>query len=166
MFDRGKVLVMFAGIAWLCMHHGAVAAKVSRESGMVFVNTGSGYQVLEEDTELPPGGKVMVRPGGIAVITYSSSCVVRAGPGRVWIVAAEPPCSLPDAAIADRIAWEVKPKPATDIVPPTATVSPAAPDAQSDQVNSGLLFLGVAAAAEAELTFGLRHRTYERPASP
>jgi hypothetical protein len=70
----------------------ADAATVSKRSGGVLINKGSGFVTLGADAELAPGQQVMVQQGGSASIVYASNCVVRVGSG-VWFVQAVPPCA-------------------------------------------------------------------------
>ena len=69
------------------------AATVSGPSGSVFVNRGSGFVPLAGDTELAPGGRVMVQPGAVAVITYGTACTVKVDSGRVWTIQGAAPCA-------------------------------------------------------------------------
>ena len=47
---------------------------------------------MTRDTELAPGSQVMVRPGALAMITYSTDCVVRVGSG-LWVIQPAAPCA-------------------------------------------------------------------------
>src|SRR5262245_42479308 len=69
------------------------AATVSGPSGAVLVNEGNGFQPLKGATEVAPGASVMVRPGVVATITYSSSCAVKVGSERVWTIQSQAPCA-------------------------------------------------------------------------
>src|SRR5262245_36293924 len=68
-----------------------IAATVSSHGGLVLVGKGDGFRPVTGSIELPPGGRVMVKPGGLATITYSASCTVRVGPG-FWLVQDKVPC--------------------------------------------------------------------------
>jgi hypothetical protein len=70
----------------------ASAATVANQGGTVLVSKGEGFTPIAFDTDLPPGGQVMVKPGGLAKITYSNECAVRVGPG-VWQVQPAAPCA-------------------------------------------------------------------------
>lgn len=77
---------------FLLAHATADAATVSKRSGRVLINAGSGFVTLGADAELGPGQQIMVQQGGSASIVYASNCVVRVGSG-VWFVQAVPPCA-------------------------------------------------------------------------
>ena len=109
----------------------ADAATVSKQSGAVLINTGSGFSPILSDAELAPGHQIMVQPGGLASITYANNCVVRVGSG-IWLVQAAPPC----ANGATEIDFTTRMNQATDPTPP-----PAVPPL--------LLFGGVAAGTAA-----------------
>lgn len=68
------------------------AATVSRETGEVLINQGSGFVALAAPAELAPGAQIMVRPGGSALIAYAGDCTLRVGAGRVWTVQGKAPC--------------------------------------------------------------------------
>ena len=70
----------------------ATAATVGSQSGELMINSGAGFQVVRSSAEVASGAQIMVR-NGTAVISYSSTCSVRVGPGRVWTVAPAAPCS-------------------------------------------------------------------------
>jgi hypothetical protein len=70
----------------------ANAAVVASVSGTVLVNGGDGFAPISSATELAPGGRVLVQPGSVAMITYPSDCVVRVGEG-VWRVQPAAPCA-------------------------------------------------------------------------
>ena len=69
----------------------ALAATVSPQSGIVQVNTGSGFGQIHETAQVPPGTQIMVEPGGSALISYEN-CQVKVGAHQVWSVAAKSPC--------------------------------------------------------------------------
>ncbi len=71
----------------------ADAATISPVSGEVLVNKGDGFVAISSGAELAPGGQLMVRPGGVAVISYASGCTVQVGAGRIWVVQDNPPCT-------------------------------------------------------------------------
>jgi hypothetical protein len=83
---------LLAACAVLCLPYVANAATVANQSGTVLVSRGEGFTPIENDTDLAPGGQVMVKPGGLAKITYSNGCTVRVGPG-VWQVQLAAPCA-------------------------------------------------------------------------
>ena len=71
----------------------AEAATVSNRAGAVLVSRGDkGFQPIVADAEVPPGGRVMVQPGGLATITYADGCTVRVGSGY-WVVQEAAPCA-------------------------------------------------------------------------
>ena len=67
------------------------AATVSNEGGNILVSAGEAFEPITSSKELPPGGRVMVKPGGQALISYTSNCRVRVGQGR-WHVRDKAPC--------------------------------------------------------------------------
>jgi hypothetical protein len=83
---------LLAACVVLCLPYVANAATVANQGGTVLVSKGEGFTPIAFDTDLPPGGQVMVKPGGLAKITYSNECTVRVGPG-VWQVQPAAPCA-------------------------------------------------------------------------
>jgi hypothetical protein len=69
----------------------AEAATVSGQGGTVLVSSGDAFVPLSGSTELAAGGRVMVRPGGTAIINYGN-CTVRVGSG-FWLVQEAAPCA-------------------------------------------------------------------------
>jgi hypothetical protein len=69
----------------------ADAAMVSSQAGTVLVSKGDGFVSLATQSEVVPGTRVMVRPGGLALITYAGNCTVRVGSG-LWVVQERTPC--------------------------------------------------------------------------
>lgn len=78
--------------AMLLGAHSVNAATISNLGGVVLVSKGDGFSPIASNAELAPGSQIMVRPGGLASITYGNNCVVRVGPG-VWLVQDAPPCA-------------------------------------------------------------------------
>ena len=70
----------------------AEAATVARVVGTVLVSKGDGFAPIIGATELASGGRVLVQPGSVAMITYPGDCVVRVGTG-VWHVQPAAPCA-------------------------------------------------------------------------
>jgi hypothetical protein len=89
---------LLAACAVLCLPYVANAATVANQGGTVLVSKGDGFTPVANDTDLPPGARVMVKPGGLAKITYSNECAVRVGPG-VWQVQPSAPCAKGNAEI-------------------------------------------------------------------
>ena len=67
------------------------AATVLNEGGAVLVSAGEGFEPINGSKELAPGGRVMVKSGGLATIAYSANCSVRVGSG-LWMVQEKAPC--------------------------------------------------------------------------
>ncbi|HZV20542.1 MAG TPA: hypothetical protein VE986_03255 [Hyphomicrobiales bacterium] len=86
-----KLTAIFALAALLCSQ--AHAATVTSESGTVLVNSGGGFVPVMGSVDVPPGTKIMVQPGGMALLTYPNNYTLRIGPGQVWEVQANPPGS-------------------------------------------------------------------------
>src|SRR5262245_63470630 len=55
------------------------------------VSKGDGFVPLAAAAEMMPGSKVMVGPGGVAMIVYAGGCIVRVGSG-LWVVQDAAPC--------------------------------------------------------------------------
>jgi hypothetical protein len=108
MLKRSKLTAIAVCGLPLFGNYAASAATVSRESGVVLVNRGSGFVQLAGDAELAPGDQVMVRPGGSAAIIYSSDCIVRVAPGLVSAVQENAPCKI--GVLAESVAWQ-RPQP-------------------------------------------------------
>jgi len=68
------------------------AATVSNQAGTVLVGRDQGFVPISGSVELAPGGRIMVRPGGVATVTYNGSCTVRIGSG-FWVVQEASPCT-------------------------------------------------------------------------
>src|SRR5262245_2929761 len=83
---------LFAGLLSFAMAASPLsAATVSNEGGAVLVSMGEGFEPITSSKELPPGGRVMVKLGGLATIAYSANCSVRVGSG-LWLVQEKAPC--------------------------------------------------------------------------
>jgi hypothetical protein len=76
---KPRRLAALVACAVLCAPYVANAAVVASVTGNVLVSTGDGFARISGATELAPGGRVLVQPGGLAMITYPSDCVVRVG---------------------------------------------------------------------------------------
>jgi hypothetical protein len=103
---------------FLLGHTAADAATVSKRSGGVLINRGSGFVTLGADAELTPGQQVMVQQGGSASIVYANNCVVRLGSG-VWFVQAVPPCAngATEIDFTGRMNQATPPTEPTDVTP-------------------------------------------------
>jgi len=69
----------------------AHATTLTPQGGTVHVNTGSGFVAVDGNTPVAGAAKVMVSPGGSALVTYSNTCSVRLASG-VWTIQDQPPC--------------------------------------------------------------------------
>ena len=84
--------VLFAGLLSTAMAASPLsAATVLNEGGAVLVSAGEGFEPIKGSKELAPGGRVMVKSGGLATIAYSANCSVRVGSG-LWMVQEKAPC--------------------------------------------------------------------------
>jgi hypothetical protein len=84
--------VCVALVAGVVLAEGAGAATVGSVEGEVLINRGDGYRSVKGTlSDVPAGTRLMVRPGGSAIITYSGNCAVRIAAG-VWSVNEQPPC--------------------------------------------------------------------------
>jgi hypothetical protein len=136
------------------------AATVSSESGTVLISNGDGFVPIAGSVQLAPGGQVMVRPGGMALITYSSDCAVRAGPGRIWAIEAKAPCAK--TSIVQSVA--LQPDLPSDGGSPAPT-QPLPNSPASQQLDDTVLLLGgVAIATGLGIVIAQDH--HDRPASP
>jgi hypothetical protein len=68
------------------------AATLQAIKGSVLINQGAGYQPAGEPTAPKVGDLVMAKAGGSAQVVYNAQCSVAVTPGKVVIIAAEPPC--------------------------------------------------------------------------
>jgi len=91
MFSKPSKVLVAALISTSVATNSTMAAMVSNEGGTILASAGDGFQPIRSSIELPPGGRVMVKSGGLATITYSSNCTVRVGSG-VWLVQDKAPC--------------------------------------------------------------------------
>jgi hypothetical protein len=124
------------------------AATVSNEGGSVLVSKGKGFSPIASHAEVAPGSQVLVRPGGLAVITYADNCAVRVGSG-VWLVQDAPPCA-DGATLIDftgRMNQQAEP-------PPLPGIDPA------------VVVGGVIVAGAIGLAVVLSQNQNDRPASP
>jgi hypothetical protein len=85
-----KILAMAAALAQFQVSM-ANAATVSGQNGTVLIGQGDGFAPLNAPAEVAPGTRIMVRPGGMATVTYAGNCVVRLGSG-LWMVQSSSPC--------------------------------------------------------------------------
>ena len=99
------------------------AATLAPQSGTVHVNIGSGFTEVQGDTVGPAATKVMVSPGGAALVTYSSDCSVRLASG-VWTVPEHPPCKQGVAMIdfTNRMNQETPPTDGADSLTTTLVI--------------------------------------------
>lgn len=84
-------MALIAFCAVLHGNPGANAAVISRQNGDVLVSNEKGFAPVSREATLAPGGRVLVRPGGLALIMYEGNCTVRVGPG-FWLVQNGRPC--------------------------------------------------------------------------
>jgi hypothetical protein len=89
---KPRKLALLAACAVLSVPSVADAAVVANATGIVLISKGNGFAPVASDTELAPGGRVLVQPGSVAMITYPSGCVVRVGAG-IWQVQPAAPCA-------------------------------------------------------------------------
>ena len=97
----------------------ADAATVSNRGGDVLISKGQGFVPVSGYAELPAGAQVLVRPGGVATISYASTCTVRVGSG-VWLVQDKAPCTdgTTEIDFTTRMNQQAPPPPAGDDVDP------------------------------------------------
>jgi hypothetical protein len=61
----------------------ALSATLQEVQGPVLVSSGGGFQRVGSGTPVGVGTRVMVRPGGSAVVVHSDGCREVVGPGEV-----------------------------------------------------------------------------------
>ncbi len=94
---------------------GAAAAVVSSQAGTVLISKDDGFVPLLARSEVAAGTRVMVRPGGSALIAYAGNCAVLVGSG-LWLVQEKAPCRE-GVALID-FTGRMNQEPATDEEPP------------------------------------------------
>ena len=67
------------------------AATISNIQGKVLVNKGNGFVEAQPGTQIAPGDRVMVQPGGSAQVTYPNGAVGSLQPGGIFTLPATPP---------------------------------------------------------------------------
>lgn len=91
----------------------ADAATITGYQGTVLANAGQGFRQVTAGTEVAPGTRIMVNPGGNAQITYSSTCIVRLPVAGVYVVPTEQEClaaqNNPAANVAANTPWNLSP---------------------------------------------------------
>lgn len=90
-FMPRRLVALVSAFALAFGSAGVEAATVSKQAGTVLVNTGNAFVPLSGSADLAPGSQVMVRPGGLATISYDN-CTVRVGSG-FWLVQEASPCA-------------------------------------------------------------------------
>jgi hypothetical protein len=153
-----KIGIMALSVA-LVGPFAASAATVSNQGGTVLISKGDGFAPIAADAELAPGGRVMVRPGGLALITYASDCAVRVGSG-LWVIQEKAPCTK-GAALIDFTGRMNQQPPAQD-PPQDPPEEPPAPG-----INPTVIVLGgVVVAGAVGLAIVLSQNNDDKPASP
>ena len=90
-FMPRRLIALVSAFALAFGSGGVQAATVSKQVGTVLVSTGKAFEPLSGSADLAPGSQVMVRPGGLATISYGN-CSVRVGSG-FWLVQEASPCA-------------------------------------------------------------------------
>jgi hypothetical protein len=139
----------------------AGAATVASQAGTVLISKGDGFAPIGAEAEIAAGGRVMVRPGGVALITYASDCSVRVGSG-LWLIQEKSPCTNGTTLIDFTGRMNQQP-PAQD--PPQDPPPEEPPPAPG--INPTVLVLGgVAIAGGVGLAIVLSQNSDNNPASP
>jgi hypothetical protein len=94
---------------------GAGAAVASNQAGTVLIRKGDGFVPLLARSEVAASTRVMVRPGGLALIAYAGNCTVRVGSG-LWLVQEKAPCR--EGVVLIDFTGRMNQEPATDEEPP------------------------------------------------
>ncbi len=90
---RAFLVVSAALFATFWVSQVTQAATVASIQGEVLINSGEGFKPIPGTLgDVKAGSMVMVRPGGLATITYASTCSVRV-PSGVWAIQASAPCT-------------------------------------------------------------------------
>lgn len=84
------LLVVFLGLP-------ASAATIQSVEGQASINSGTGFKKVKSGTQANVGDRVMVSPGGSAVLMYSDGCEVKVQPDSVTTVSAQSPCASPSS---------------------------------------------------------------------
>ena len=106
------------------------AASISVQSGQVLINNGQGFIPVSNVVEAGSGAQILVREGGVAIISYGPSCSVHLGGNRVWRIAPKAPCASGSKTInlAQPIGYVGRPGPWQTAVastpPPPVIIAP------------------------------------------
>jgi hypothetical protein len=71
----------------------ARAATLEGLQGVVLVDRGGGFSIVNGPTQLKPGDSVIANPGGTAQIVYADGCRVPVNPGDVVATLQQSPCA-------------------------------------------------------------------------
>jgi hypothetical protein len=140
----------------------ASAATVSTQGGTVLVSEGDGFVPISGQAKLAPGGRVMVRPGGVATIAYNADCTVRVGSG-VWLVQTAAPCK-PGTTMID-FTGRMHQQPPAD-PPADPPVDPPTEDPPGGLTPTTGLIIGGVVVGGIVLGLTLGQSSEDRPASP
>lgn len=90
--EWGPMRKILSALLFLALSLQAVdAATLSSIQGQVLVNKGNGFVQAQPGTEIAPGDRVLVQPGGSAQITYPNGAVGSLEPGGIFTVPTVPP---------------------------------------------------------------------------
>lgn len=82
-------------LLWCAGAHAAtVSDNLNTATGLVLLNTGTGFRSVTTPVDAGAGSRVTARPGGEGRVTYSDGCVVFVNPPEVYTVTEESPCKL------------------------------------------------------------------------
>lgn len=130
-----RLSALLVSVCLGCLSISVEAASVAPQSGTVYVNAGAGFVPIEATTPLAPAAKVMVSPGGSALVTYSDTCAVRLSSG-VWSLPAQAPCAAGVALLDFSTRMNQEAPPVTEEGPGTTTL-----------IVGGIVVAGVVTAA-------------------
>lgn len=96
----GKNSVRWASLAVVMAALSPAEAAVLTANGVVMVNRGNGFQVVQGATEVNPGDSVLVNEGS-AQLTYPDGTTASLEPGQLHSVAEAPPAGTPGTPPAE-----------------------------------------------------------------
>jgi hypothetical protein len=97
MIVRLAVIVAVTTILPL-MSTAARAAMLQEIQGVVLIDRGGGFDIIDGPTQLNPGDSVIANPGGAAQVVYPDGCRIPVEPGAVIAAQKKSPCSKEGAA--------------------------------------------------------------------
>jgi hypothetical protein len=150
-------------------------AMVLPSQGEVYINSGTGFNVVGTPTEVQVGDKVIVSPQGQAMVSFADGCNIPVGAGQILVVGQASPCAahglqqngLQAPGTGATPPWTIPgtgaPGLPPDVLPPVEAGAPAAAGGISTTV---LVAGGVAAIAGVAVVATAASKSGSKPASP